>query len=440
MSRSPLNYLGLSLSGGGYRAAAFHLGTMTKLHELRLLEKINILSTISGGSIIGASYCLTDSAYEEFEAKMTELLSTKNVIRYILTSFAFIRFVIFILVFIYAAVHSLFTPYPYLSFIILALMIVLIIVFQYALFPVSKVIEEAYNKFFFSNATLSDLLDKKPSIAIGSTNIQTSRPFTFSKAEMNDSTYKKLKPPVLFNNDNFPVATAVMASSCVPFAFTPITINAKYFVNSNDMSRANPVLVDGGVYDNQGIHKLTQRDSGFECEVVITSDAGAGSPFKRSYNNVIVLLIRCMDVFMSRIKKFQMQEDLYRNTDFANRQIAYISLGWDIENCIPGFIDNLKKGQVTASVILDHKIPPDWLANIDAHRSAIQNLLEANTNYEKIYAEKLTATEIELARKVSTNLTCLSREQVKCLAGHAANITELQVKLYCPTLFKSSSI
>lgn len=168
MSKAFPNYLGLSLSGGGYRAAAFHLGTMRKLHELRILEKVNVLSTISGGSITGAYFCLSDSAYNEFELKMKELLSTKNVITYILTSFTFIRLVFFVLIFLLAAIYSLFTPYPYLSIIILAIMITLLIAFQFILFPVSRIIEEAYNKFFFNNAVLSDLLPTKPRIAIGS--------------------------------------------------------------------------------------------------------------------------------------------------------------------------------------------------------------------------------------------------------------------------------
>ena len=435
MHKAP-HYLGLSLSGGGYRAAAFHLGTMKKLQELQLLEKVNVLSTISGGSITGAYYCLNNESFREFEANMKKIIATKSVIRYILTSFIFIRLIVFVLAFLAAAVYMFFTPYPYVSVIILIAMIVLIVIFQFKLFPVSKIIEKAYNKFLYKNATLAALLDNKPVIAIGSTNIQTSRPFTFSKAEMFDSTYDNMKPPVQFKNDNFPVATAVMASSCVPFAFTPVTIPGKYYADITDKDRVNPVLVDGGVYDNQGIHKLTHRDSRFECEIVITSDAGAGAPFKKSFNNAIVLLIRCMDVFMSRIKKFQMEEDLYRNTDYANKQIAYLSLGWDIENCIPGFIKNLKKGQVTALVISGHNIPAEWVANVAKYKSEIQNLLEENVNYKKIYAERLSDAQLNIARNVSTNLSCLTMEQIDCLSGHAANISELQVKLYCPSLFK----
>jgi len=45
--------IGPALSGGGFRAAGFHLGAMQKLQELRLLDKVDVLSCVSGGSIAG---------------------------------------------------------------------------------------------------------------------------------------------------------------------------------------------------------------------------------------------------------------------------------------------------------------------------------------------------------------------------------------------------
>ena len=56
-----LNRIGLTLSGGGYRAAAFHLGTLDYLNHVKykerpLIEYIEILSTVSGGTICGAPY------------------------------------------------------------------------------------------------------------------------------------------------------------------------------------------------------------------------------------------------------------------------------------------------------------------------------------------------------------------------------------------------
>ena len=47
--------VGLSLSGGGIRSAAFCLGTLQALHGAGILKKVDYLSTVSGGGYIGAS-------------------------------------------------------------------------------------------------------------------------------------------------------------------------------------------------------------------------------------------------------------------------------------------------------------------------------------------------------------------------------------------------
>ena len=43
--------IALCLSGGGYRAMLFHAGAIWRLNELRLLRKVNLVSSVSGGSI-----------------------------------------------------------------------------------------------------------------------------------------------------------------------------------------------------------------------------------------------------------------------------------------------------------------------------------------------------------------------------------------------------
>ncbi|WP_412030596.1 patatin-like phospholipase family protein [Deinococcus yunweiensis] len=45
---------GLCLSGGGYRAALFHLGAVRRMHELGLLEDLRTVSSVSGGSVLAA--------------------------------------------------------------------------------------------------------------------------------------------------------------------------------------------------------------------------------------------------------------------------------------------------------------------------------------------------------------------------------------------------
>ena len=48
--------IGMALSGGGFRAAAFHLGAFRKLHQLGLLWKLDLLTCVSGGSIAGGAW------------------------------------------------------------------------------------------------------------------------------------------------------------------------------------------------------------------------------------------------------------------------------------------------------------------------------------------------------------------------------------------------
>jgi NTE family protein len=58
-STGPLrSKLGLALAGGGFRASLFHLGVLWRMAELDLLRYVEALSTVSGGSIIGALYTL----------------------------------------------------------------------------------------------------------------------------------------------------------------------------------------------------------------------------------------------------------------------------------------------------------------------------------------------------------------------------------------------
>src|SRR5262249_18390839 len=49
----PPDTLGLALSGGGIRSATFNLGVLQSLAKHRLLRRVDVLSTISGGGYIG---------------------------------------------------------------------------------------------------------------------------------------------------------------------------------------------------------------------------------------------------------------------------------------------------------------------------------------------------------------------------------------------------
>ena len=80
---SPFKGIVLAFSGGGYRAASYHLGTLKMLHKLGLLEHVQGLSTISGGTIVGAAWVksLVDGKdFESFAKEFKSFLSETNVI------------------------------------------------------------------------------------------------------------------------------------------------------------------------------------------------------------------------------------------------------------------------------------------------------------------------------------------------------------------------
>ena len=67
------NKLGLALSGGGFRASFFHIGVLARLAELDILKHVQVLSTVSGGSIVGAYYYL--KLKELFEGRRKDLIA-----------------------------------------------------------------------------------------------------------------------------------------------------------------------------------------------------------------------------------------------------------------------------------------------------------------------------------------------------------------------------
>ena len=64
LPKTPFTNIAISLSGGGFRATAFHLGSLSYLSTRNwegtsLLERMRILSTISAGSFVGVKYITT---------------------------------------------------------------------------------------------------------------------------------------------------------------------------------------------------------------------------------------------------------------------------------------------------------------------------------------------------------------------------------------------
>jgi NTE family protein len=429
--------IGVSLSGGGFRAAAFHLGTLRYLYKAGVLGEIDFLSTVSGGSIIGASYCQKTNegmSFQEFDQYFKGRLQM-SVIGRVLVSFPFLRFLFAVLLIFAAIVYfSVFTFHGWVGLVIGIMGIWLLIQFQFRLFPASQVIEKIYDKVFFNHAVLKDL-PQKPLLIINSTNLQSGRLFYFTPEKMSDSTYDgsyTANRKKVFKHEQFPLARAVMCSSAIPSFFTPVRITHEFFNEAEDVKKIQPILIDGGVYDNQGIHKLTHPKGEYECQTVLVSDAGNLIPFEGSYNNLLILLMRTVELFMNRIKMFQIMINLYRGRQSNTRQIAYVTLGWNLENLVAGFVQNIRNGNVSEEVLLAHELDDAFLSS-SSDEEVVQNVA-SKIQLEEIIKNGPTPEQLNFARSVSTNLTALSLEKIEALAVYAEVMTEIQVKLYAPSL------
>jgi NTE family protein len=184
------------------------LGTFRKLKELGLLDKIDVISSNSGGSITAEAYSLDHKYFEKFESVIREGVKKEIVLRILIHPIILLSFTILVALF----TMSIWMPVELPAFVFTAitiLTIAAIFFFQFRIFPISKIIENKYDKIFFKKKKLS-ALSSSFNTTINSTNIATGKLFYFSKEKMTDSTYSHpiTGDPITFKPENFPVARA----------------------------------------------------------------------------------------------------------------------------------------------------------------------------------------------------------------------------------------
>ena len=417
--------IGLALSGGGYRAAAYHIGTLRALHKLNVLDKVDVISSVSGGSITAAYYVLNkDKGFDTFEKLFKKKLK-HNVL--------WIAIIELLLVIGAVVAIVRFSPNGYGVWAFIGCILLLLLVWYYVL-PVSKFIEWAYCLLFFKGAKL-DSLPESPVLAINSTDLSTGNQFTFSQDRMTCYPYRK---NLQFKTSGFPLARAVMASSCIPQIFSPIKIGKKYRIGK---SLKKPLLVDGGLYDNQGAHKFENSDSHYGVDYAIVSDAGNSEISSKWCINPIGTLIMTSEILMKRIKNFQRQRNSYI-PDYKKKVLyAYNDLMWDEYETFPWrFVQNIKAGYITKQVLDAHGITNEMLSQLsdvqtseDAFKE-ILSLVEKNIGWEKLL--KRIPQNHRIAEDVRTNLIGLSEKKINALIEHSEWMTEVQIRLHFPFLIQ----
>lgn len=257
LPKNPFTNIALSLSGGGFRATSMHLGVLSYLHGLSfkdkfLLERVRILSTVSGGTFAGVKYVASlkrGESFEKFYAQvlhfMTRLDLVEEALQYLAEDLNWQNGRQRSLINAFASIY--------------------------------------YREFESGHFDL--LWDTKHSIHLkeicfNATEFHFALPFHFQKTEY-PSDFSHVLPEHVGNRKiripaevarEIRLADIIAASSCVPFGFEPINfpddftheesvkLKNRAFLpkNTDEGSRISyPIgMMDGGVDDNQGVEAV----------------------------------------------------------------------------------------------------------------------------------------------------------------------------------------
>jgi predicted acylesterase/phospholipase RssA len=281
--------VGLALSGGGFRASFYHLGVLACLAERDVLRDLEVLSCVSGGSIVGACYWLKlrqrmlkpePMRHESYVELVRELISHfqgavgANLRGQVQPHLAQViwRFL--------SDKRGVLDPEKTAD--------ALEEYFYRPLWPDDGPIQ--MDQLAFSpkdhDATLTGSEEfnpakhnwlrahKVPALILNATTVNTGHAWRFTPTWMGESPWS-----IHESADSIPrlewskydksagwqirLARAVAASACVPMVFAPLRIG-QYYGQGIEIS-----LVDGAVHDNQGSVSLLASG----CNVIIVSDA-----------------------------------------------------------------------------------------------------------------------------------------------------------------------
>lgn len=252
--------IGLALSGGGSRAMAFHLGCLRALSDLGILDRVKVVSTVSGGSVIGGLLAANQDPFPEFEARVRAILArgfVKPAIRKALTTSEGVRALFCWTVLV--LINTVFLALSWITFPITLLVPaekrgrwkidrVRAPIRRFA--SITTILRRVFEEDVFDNLRLRDLPDNAPLLIVNAADLRTRSAFYFSKQESGSWRIGTLA------DRNISLGHAVVASAAYPL-FLPALDEMLPFNKKDGSRRVERVtLTDGGVYDNLGLAPL----------------------------------------------------------------------------------------------------------------------------------------------------------------------------------------
>jgi len=273
--------IGIALSGGGSRAIAFHLGCLRTLHIQGILQRARVLSTVSGGSVIGAMYACHEGTFDEFEDHVRAVLRSGLVA---------------------PAIRVAFTtregPKAAAALVILLVTWAWLVPFRCIATILSRVVRSggiaperwmprrfasrttvlryAMDTMIFKGKLLGDLPANRPRLIAIATELRTGSAFYFGRRHAGSWRFGMIDPTQIA------VAHAVAASAAYPLLLPALDDFVTFRKRDGSLRTERVTLSDGGVYDNLGLSPLwpdRDRDISIgveEIDTIIACRAGYG--------------------------------------------------------------------------------------------------------------------------------------------------------------------
>lgn len=269
---------------------AFHLGCLRALNDRGVLEKVRVLSSVSGGSVIAALYAYFDEPFEQFEERVKSELKlgyVRGIARHTLASSETPKILATQLTAGLSAIAGSFAGAIGNGLVFAGMDRKVVSNFTEPLqAPFSRwasrttAFERYLRKSVFGNSRVNMVQRAGLETVINATELRTGTAYRYGSRGTSCWRYGD------FDGDPPFVSKAVAASAAFP-ALLPSFDERQSFRKNGSTAINRVIITDGGVYDNLGISCLLPgRDpnyssSVFDVNYIISCDAGAGLPSGR---------------------------------------------------------------------------------------------------------------------------------------------------------------
>jgi predicted acylesterase/phospholipase RssA len=278
---APPRDVGLALSGGGSRAIAFHLGCLRALHDRGVLDRVAVVSGVSGGSVMSALWAYSVDDFESFDARVCDLLRRGLLVPIARRALLSPRAPQGLASRLAASGASALSRAPHRLF-NLGRRVTGRARHELPPPPVRRAVSrtDAFAD-VLADRVLGDLRMDAPrrggrDVVINACDLATGSAFRFGSRESGTWQHGALV------GNSVPLATAVAASAAYPLVLPALDREWLFERRNGEQHRERVVLTDGGVFDNLGTTcLLPRRDAAYSTNVfdvayIVTCDAGRG--------------------------------------------------------------------------------------------------------------------------------------------------------------------